>query len=251
MKRLRGLVKVSVVFCLVLFGVAESPLPAQSTVNTTWNDATGNWTSASNWSCNCIPNNSSANVFNVAIPTGDVSLDNTSSVTSVTINTLSASATLGITMGESLNVTRDVNVADSGTIQFGPYGNLSTLNVGGNFTNAGDLEFSLTPGVPGAVNVNGAARNSGTINIYHQDSGVLNAGSFTNTGTLNSFGTVAISGALTNDTHGLIELETDASGAGTLTATSFTNLGMLFANPGAVSISRAITNHGSIGVDSA
>jgi hypothetical protein len=110
METCKGFLRISGSLALVAttLGLAAASAGAQTTVNANWTDATGKWTSASNWSCNCIPNNSPANVFNVTIPTGDVSLDNNSSLASSTINTLSPGASLEITDGESLNVTGNV-----------------------------------------------------------------------------------------------------------------------------------------------
>jgi hypothetical protein len=49
-------------------------------VNASWTDATGNWTTPSDWSCNRVPNNSSTKVFDMTVSTntGFASLDNTS-----------------------------------------------------------------------------------------------------------------------------------------------------------------------------
>lgn len=150
-------------------------------------------------------------------------------------------------LGFGANLSTQGNLTNSGTIQFGPYGNLSTLNVGGSFSNTGDLEFAMTPDVPGSVNVKGDAMNSGTINIYHPDSGALNAGDLTNTGTLNDSGPVAINGAVMNGDHGEINLTNDG-GEATLSASSLINLGSLSVDASAVTISGAMTNRNDIGL---
>ncbi len=104
--------------------LAATPAGAQTTVNANWTGGVSNWTTASNWSCNCIPNNSSANVFNVTIlnvgPT-NVSLDDTSSLSSITVNTLSLGTNLTIADGESLTAAEGFSV-------------VNTFNSGGSIT---------------------------------------------------------------------------------------------------------------------
>lgn len=174
-----------VALCLVQLGLGVWPTRAQTTINANWTDSTGNWTTASNWSCNCVPNNSAANVFNVAIPnTGnaDVSLDNTSNPSSITINTLSfVAANLSIEDGASLRVTGDLTTT-------GPYGSFlyldssgagegaggSTLHVAGNMTSvntANNFDFIGSPNMTSAsvMTVGGAFTTTGEV--------VLNGGS--------------------------------------------------------------------------
>jgi hypothetical protein len=82
------------IFFFLVLGLATAPAWAQTTINANWVDYIGNWTTPSKWSCNCVPNNSSANVFNVTIPTGEVHLDNTSSPSTITVNSVSPSGGL-------------------------------------------------------------------------------------------------------------------------------------------------------------
>jgi hypothetical protein len=151
MGRHRGFLNVGslVVFCLMELGPVVSPTRAQTTINANWMYVTGapNWTTASNWSCNCVPNNSSADVFNVAIPSGNqVFLDDTSSVASATINSLSLLGAapefggfLHVENGESLTILGNASVGsgllgvDDNYTSFLPNGG-STLHVGGNLT---------------------------------------------------------------------------------------------------------------------
>jgi hypothetical protein len=140
------------VFCLVVFGLATAPVSAQTTA--TWSDATGNWTTASDWNCpssgvHCIPNNTSGTSYDVLINTAgsDVMLDGSSTLTGTTISTLSIGSavnlpdSLQIADGESLNVTGNAT-------GIGPYDHLSvddigpggsSLHVGGNLTNSGEV----------------------------------------------------------------------------------------------------------------
>jgi hypothetical protein len=140
----------SAVVCFAGFGVATYRVSAQTMA--TWNDATGNWTTTSDWNCpslgvHCIPNNGSGASYNVLINTAYsiVTLDKSSSLTGITINALTVGTagypvpiSLGIEDGESLNVIGDATgttVDDRLSVDdIGPGG--SSLHVGGNLTNA-------------------------------------------------------------------------------------------------------------------
>lgn len=199
---------------IVVLGLGAAQVWAQTTINANWTDATGNWTTPSNWSCNCIPNNSPANVFNVTIPTGDVSLDNTSSLASATINALSLGSNLEINDGESLSVTGNVD-ATHGSLNVASYPGLS---VGGDLTANGvgvqlgapnycaAFPYGCVPSTyvtAGNVSVAGAFIGSATLNPYS----TLQASSFTNTGHLYNFGgTTAVSGDFTNGPGDDVEL---------------------------------------------
>jgi hypothetical protein len=190
------------VIFLVVFALATSQVWAQTTVNANWTDSTGNWTTPSNWSCNCVPNNSSANVFNVTIPTGDVSLDDTSSLASATINTLSLGAPLEINDGESLNVTGNVDATHGSlavdSFVYGPSAPLLGLSVGGNFTGSVTVGSSVSNiyGTLSVVSVVGAF----TGNAFLYPFSTLQASSFTNTNYTRDYGgTITVSGDLTNE----------------------------------------------------
>jgi hypothetical protein len=189
-----------VVLFLIAPGLATAPARAQTTVNASWTDSGGNWTDASNWSCSCIPNNSPANVFNVTIPTGDVSLNNTSSLASLTISTLSVGSypvtvesfvPLQITNGESLNVAGDI-------------------------TNAGGLEVDDSGRGGSMLQVGGTLTDSGFIEIGNADttsaSIVKVAGTFTRTGGTNAYAEpVSIEGGRTDAAQALLEVSGPAA----------------------------------------
>ncbi|MGH9360079.1 MAG: hypothetical protein ACRD1O_13015 [Terriglobia bacterium] len=102
---------VSILAFLLAFGLTARPALAQITVTT--NAIGGNWTTPATWACflpPCVANNNSSEVFNVGIYGGTVTLDNSSSLTSVSINSLSfnGGGTLSIEDSEMLNVTNDL-----------------------------------------------------------------------------------------------------------------------------------------------
>jgi hypothetical protein len=158
MKTVTVLVKVLVpLFCFVLVSVVTGLLRAETIVNATWNDATGNWTTASDWNCssagvNCVPNNTLTTSYDIFINTlgANVTFDNTSSPSSVAINTLSLVngpgcappcriiESLQIENGASLSVGGDVSVVSTGPNVFLGVDDAlhssggSTLRVGGN-----------------------------------------------------------------------------------------------------------------------
>ena len=125
---------------IMALGLTLSPALAQTTENASISSG-GNWTTTSptpTWTCTpalspCVPNNSSSDTFNVTIdgPSDTiagsfVTLDNTSSPSSITVNSLSVAGppnTVGVTLN-NITVTLDVTGGAS-------------LTVGGTFTDGG------------------------------------------------------------------------------------------------------------------
>jgi hypothetical protein len=168
MENHKGLLGVSGSFVLlfIALGLATAPAWAQTTIDTSLINANnnGNWTTPSNWSCNCVPNNSSTNVFNVFDSTGEPVLDNTSSTTSITVESLtldSRQAGLAILDGETLNVTGNLNSPNSVIFVVGG----STLNVGGNMESGPNLTIDTGPTVASKVTVGGTF-TGGLVSMY-------------------------------------------------------------------------------------
>ncbi|HMD95755.1 MAG TPA: hypothetical protein VKM93_00275 [Terriglobia bacterium] len=174
-----------------------------TSVAATWSTGSGNWTNPAEWSCNpsyspCTPNNNSLTTFSAAVnsPGNTLTLDNTSSTTSITINSLSLVAgNLTIGSGATLNLVSQPNGITDIPVNAG-------LDVAGSFTvggstsalaNLGSVEgtltlengqtTSVTPGTsPCGV---GCLQNSGTINVQ-QSSTLAVTGVLTNSGAINT-----------------------------------------------------------------
>jgi hypothetical protein len=228
----------------VALGLAVVPAWAQTTVSANWVDSTGNWTTPSNWSCTCVPNNSPANVFNVTILAGAVSLDNTSSLASATINTLSLAAPLEINNGESMNVTGNADATPQGALNVASYG-LGTsspgLSVGGNFT--GYATLGAPPIQGGTMSVAGAF--IGGAYLYRDSA--LQVSSFTNTTdtpyTWDYGGTITVSGDLTNENGQVLSIAPSGGyngNQGTL------NVGGNLRNSGIVALGSTLTVSGNL-----
>jgi hypothetical protein len=184
------------VVCLVGFGWMVSPVRAQTTVNANWTDQGGDWTGASSWSCNCVPNNNSATEFNVAIPEGSVLLGSNSIPKSVTINTLSTGTSEGVAFlhiesGATLSVTGSLYVASTGVLGIDDEGENpggSALHVGGNLVDNSRYDDSLQIGfgygqmttLPSTVTVAGTF--SGTASLSMSGGGVAGAQALLNVG---------------------------------------------------------------------
>jgi hypothetical protein len=152
-----------------------------SLITATWNTPTGNWTTASKWSCtpgpaNCVPNNNASNVYAAILnsPGQTLTLDIASSPSSIAINTLAVTAgTLDVASGASLNSNSytqsggGTKIELSGTIS-APTFTVTGGSVQGTGTIAGAVSMGGTiiagfgPSTPGMLNINGG---------YHQTSG--------------------------------------------------------------------------------
>jgi hypothetical protein len=228
MNRFKGLAKGLVVAtsCFVVLSAAATSLQAQKTVNASWIGYEGSWTTASGWSCNCVPNNSSTDVFNVSIPQyGFVLLDNSSNLASATINSFTLSGgLLAVENSESLDVVRDINNNNNGNL--GVYA--SVLTVGGNVNNHANLELGNGDRVTVAGTVTNAG-SVGTITVPNnssfsvgpdstlQMSSLINGNSPRTQGDFSNSGTVTVSGDVTNGVRGqIIEQEGPASAPATI-----------------------------------
>jgi hypothetical protein len=219
------------IFFFMALGLA-APIWAQTTVNASWTDSTGNWTTPSKWSCNCIPNNSSANVFNVNIPTGEVHLDNTSSPSTITVNSLSSNGLLilrgaaeapptllkvsglapsTITSFYVVEPNAALEFAGGGITQIAPGG---SLQLSGN----GYAELSGATGSNSAVTGLKIIASNGSLELAHGAS-LSTTGGITNSGgldvaqgsTLHVGGDLTMSGGSTLDIGGYYDMTSPAT----------------------------------------
>ncbi len=193
-----------------------------------WSGGSGNFTDSDAFSCPQPAGCGSLSSLNVVLNSAgnSLTLDNTSSPSSVTVNSLSVQAgTLNIANGASLTV-------GSSTVN----GDMILLNGAGSTLNAGALTNN------GTINLNGAGdalnadlSNSGAINLNGPSQTLNDTGDFNNTpsGSLafsatSSRSTAAIAGAFNNS--GSVTMA--GSGDSLTTAGMFTNSGGVFVGSG-------------------
>ena len=183
-----------------------SPALALAQTNSSWVSGSGNWSNASNWSPNQVPNNGGGNTYSVTIDPGNfdtVSLDENVTVSSLTLGSLTGSETLlldAIGDRESLTITGNLtvnttgglgvdtlsaaNVTDSGSIE------ANTITVTGTFNNnKGRLIIDGVATINNLVITSGGlVQVNGTLNLTNgitdialgtvfDVSGMINAGS--------------------------------------------------------------------------
>jgi PEP-CTERM motif len=181
----------------------------------TWTDAGANWTTAADWSnCNStFPNNTSPNIYNPLIPTGDPLLTTSVAVGSALLKTTGGLALNGGTLkGTTLTLTDGTDTI-SGNGILGS-GSLATVNGGTIDASTGTLTLNGTGGITNSNGGTGGlleATNSGTLSI-------LNAVN-------NAFGNITASGA-----GSTVSLDGGAAVTG----------GTITANAGTVSFGNAI-----------
>ncbi len=270
MENHKGFLRVSgsVVLLFMALGLAAAPAWAQTTVNTDWIDGDGNWTTAANWSCNCVPNNNSTNVFNVTVPEGDAAIH-----TGITVNSLSTGANGEVdSFFSSSTVTG--NLTNDGTMET----DFNLWTVDGTFANNGTLTLlaatvvnapALTNGgsisiFPGSgIDVSGDLANAGGIEVQgggtqssNLDVGgnLLASGNITASGAPPGAGQVSVGGNLVVVSGGSV----DVGGAGSVYVTgNATNAGSIElaggsddVQPGALSTTN-FTNTGTVTMDPA
>ncbi len=179
-----------------------------------WTDATGNWTTASNWSLNCAPynvNGGSGVTYAVTIDSSsaNVTLDSTSNPTSITVDSLALEAG-GLDIGSG--ATLDLANQPAGITDIPAGAGLTvagTLTAGANsaLANLGSVEGTLTlqgqtlTATPGT----GTFSNSGIMNLQQAtaltisgdltNSNTISTGNFASTGN----NSLTVSGTLTNN----------------------------------------------------
>src|SRR6516225_5126193 len=182
-----------------------------STINSSWNGGTGNWSVPTDWTPHVVPNNGGGNVYNVTIDSGGsdlVSLDIHATIASLVLGGTSGSSTLQNLSGkaESLEVTGATTINSTGVLTFG---NASTLKFDGGLTAGGQfslngttatitggltLKSGSTAGVSGGstLTVNGNLTNNtfsfATGSPFGGGNTLTVNGGFTNNGSLTLFG---------------------------------------------------------------
>lgn len=207
--------------------IGPPPPPPPPSATATWATVSGNWTTATEWSCTpgpstCVPNNTSATVYAAVLnsPGQTLTLDNTIAVNSVAI----MSGTLALN-GNSLATSGDFNNSGAVTASVG-----SLLNVGGNLSNAHGATITIGSSGFGfgsaSVSVAGTISNAGTLTMNSGGGDTLTStGSFTNSGTttVGSSEVLSANGGYTNigttDVSGTLSVTGQYSNSGATTVT--------------------------------
>jgi fibronectin-binding autotransporter adhesin len=203
------------------------PTHAFGQTNSTWNGGTGNWSNATDWSPNQVPNNGGGNTYNVTIDSGGVdtvTLDQSASINSLVLGGLVQPTLLQDLAGspDTLSISGQLTVSQAATLQFS---NGSSVTVGGNLSNDGRIVLSNGS----TLTVTGTLGNYNAIQSLQLNGAgtVLNAGSLVNDSVI-----IIGNGAtlnLTNQPQGITEISGRFMGVfGTVKAGSangFANLG--------------------------
>jgi hypothetical protein len=201
---------------LLLFLVLFSPaLKAQTTAS--WNDGTGHWSTAKDWTPNGAPNNGGGTFYNVVINgTGSdtVTFDSSGTV----INSLSLGS------GETL---KDNGHSPSLTIGDPAFPAAGTLTNAGtiNWRNGSTLILDITAG-------DGSITNSGVINLRNSTLKINDSGNG-NTAVLSGGGTVNLARGLITGAFGdetLTNNDNTIQGSGTIRNLTLVNNGTINAN---------------------
>jgi hypothetical protein len=220
-------------------------------INSAWNGGTGNWSVATDWTPNGVPNNGGGSVYNVTIDSGGtdlVSLDLNATIASLAVGGLfGGTATLQNLSGtaETLEVTGATTINRTGTLTFG---NASTLKLDGGLTVVGPITLNgatvatITGDVTsiGPFNVNGGSIATITGNV-------TNSAQF-NTGSSGGGNTVSVGGTFTNNAGALLLV----GGSGDMvSATTLTNSGTVSISSGAMlNLGTVNNNSGTFGPSS-
>ena len=222
-----------------------------STINSSWNGGTGNWSVSADWTPHGVPNNGGLNLYNVTIDSGgsdSVSLDINATIASLVLGGTSGSSTLQNLSGkaERLEVTGATTINRTGVLTFG---NASTLKLDGGLTLASGSFLEVSGG--SGLTVTGSLTNMSTLETASGSGNKLTVnGNLTNGGSLFLLGTadtLTVTGTLTNNTGGTLGLETSGdvanisklmnSGSVSVFAGTTLNLTSALSNSGTVNIS--------------
>jgi Ca2+-binding RTX toxin-like protein len=249
-----------------------------------WNDGTGDWDTAGNWSPTGVP----APGDNAVIQFGTVSLTTPVTVGSISLTT--SSANLGIVYAGTDSVTGDFSNSGTVGVDFG-ISSGTTLTIGGTLTNSGTGSFNigwsgLTVGTTvtaaalsnaGTINLTGSASAQATLNVAGAAPATLIGNVSLSNSALLEFGSGAITGIASGATLGLLgfngqprvaisgntgtnsALTQLSSNAGTLTlfdtaplttdpGVNFSNSGNASLNGGTLALGGILTNSGAFTV---
>lgn len=163
--------------------------------NSIWNGGTGNWSTATDWTPNQVPNNGGGNTYNVTIDSGGtdtVTLDQNATIVSLVLGGAVGTSTLQNLSGtaEILNITGPLTINGAGTLIFN---NGSSLTAGGNSSNAGLILLQNGS----TMTISGNLMNSGPVTSDGSQGTLTVIGNLTSTGGGFNLSTLTVSGNLT------------------------------------------------------
>jgi hypothetical protein len=189
--RLRNLSR-GLIFAGAVIAACLCPTLAFGQTNSSWNGGIGNWSNATDWTPNQVPNNGAGNTYNVTIDSGGadmVTLNQNAMITSLTLGgVLPGGAVLTEATGEpeTLTVTGGVIVNKTGLLDLESG---STLTVSGNLANSGIVgtNYYYDGGAGNTLTVNGTFTNNAGASFELGEafsSDVANVGKLVNDGFL-------------------------------------------------------------------
>ena len=202
------------------------PALALGQTNSSWNGGTGNWSNATDWTPNQVPNNGGGNTYNVTIGSSggvnNVTLNQNATVNSLDVIGSSLSTLPGA--AETLNITGNLTLGGGGGLDFS---NGSSLTVGGNVTTDGsgiDLRsgssFVLSGNFTGRLHASGGGNTLTLMGTYSGElflgefdskgqSDVANIGNLGNSYQVEIFSTSTLN--LTNQPNGITDVPQPSS----------------------------------------
>ena len=196
-----------------VMAVCLSPRVALAQTNSNWNGGTGNWSNATDWTPNGVPNNGGGSTYNVTIDSGGTDsavLDINATINSLVLGGTTGTSTLQNLSGtaETLNIIGTLTVNQTGSLTLSDG---SILTVGGNSSNAGAIYLYGS-----TVTLSGNLNNSGTVElIFYAGTGVANLnvnGNLTNSGSVELSGgnvSLTVTGTFTNDSGATLYTQSD------------------------------------------
>src|SRR3984885_16044880 len=95
------------------------PALALGQTNSSWNGGTGNWSNATDWNPNQVPNNGGGNTYNVSIDSGgadNVTLDQNATISSLTLGGVGSGIDSFLEGPDTLTITGTATVNPTGLL---------------------------------------------------------------------------------------------------------------------------------------
>lgn len=157
----------SAVAVVALLGSAQL---AGSTITSTWNGGTGNWSTPADWTPPTVPNNAAANTYDVTIASGasggdSVTLDTSPSINSLVLGGGSTGSSLSdqTLNPQTLTIAGPLTINSNGALGL----TSSTVNVGATSSNAGAMNVgtNFISSTASIMSISGDLTNTGSITV--------------------------------------------------------------------------------------
>jgi fibronectin-binding autotransporter adhesin len=257
-------------------GDSGGPLTLPPGVPDNWKGGAGNWSNGGDWSAGVPGSNSDVTIYSGGNDL--VTLDVSTTISSLTLGGLSNGTTSGITdigLPQTLTITNALNVGATGYISFTggstitagadssnagqiDLENKSALDVTGNFSNSGLLATNLMLfGGGNTINISGMLTNSGTFELLGLGDMASIGNGMTNAGTVDveNGSTLTITGNVTISGTGILGTDLNGLGGGNTLSISGTlnNSGLFSAfdimgSGDKATVGGTFTNSGAVGI---